>query len=138
MEIKKTLNVKIRENHQGLRQKLTRKIIVAVIPLLIMLYLTERDMYGYEILLRIRNDFQVCFTFDSVYRNLKFLEKERLLEGEYHLNSARLQADSNRWTNNWTKEPVKFYHLTTNGRVVLLSLDLTLTKILNISRVKLT
>ena len=80
------------------------KLLKGLLDLVILQFLKNEPMHGYQIITKIRKNFGVYFGPSTIYPMLKQLEKEGYVKSEWNLESER---------------PKKVYSLTTEGHNLL-------------------
>jgi DNA-binding PadR family transcriptional regulator len=87
-------------NHKDIQTKLTKGLL----DMIILQYLDQESMHGYQIITRIRKDFGVYFGPSSIYPLLGLLERKGQLKSTWNMESDR---------------PRKIYELTREGKEIL-------------------
>ena len=86
------------------QKEVQTKLTKGLLDLIILQYLHERPMHGYQIITKIRKSFGVYFGPSTIYPFLSQLEKKGYIESEWNTDSER---------------PRKIYSLTRDGEVML-------------------
>ena len=82
-------------------------LIKGLLDMIILKFLTEQPMHGYQIITKIRKNFGVRFGPSTIYPLLSSLEKKGYIKGEWNMSF---------------KKPRKIYEITNMGQAAL---DLT-------------
>ena len=80
------------------------KLMKGLLDLIVLQFLSNQPMHGYQIITRIRKTFGVYFGPSTIYPLLNALEKSGYVKSEWDMNNER---------------PRKVYRLTTEGRNLL-------------------
>jgi PadR family transcriptional regulator PadR len=80
------------------------KLMKGLLDLIVLQFLSNQPMHGYQIITRIRKNFGVYFGPSTIYPLLNTLEKKGYVKSEWNMNSER---------------PRKVYKLTVEGRNLL-------------------
>ena len=80
------------------------KLMKGLLDLIVLQFLSNQPMHGYQIITRIRTTFGVYFGPSTIYPLLSALEKSGYVKSEWDMNNER---------------PRKVYRLTTEGRNLL-------------------
>jgi len=80
------------------------KLMKGLLDLIILQFLNDQPMHGYQIITRIRKTFGVYFGPSTIYPLLGTLEKKRFVKSEWDMSTER---------------PRKVYRLTTEGQNLL-------------------
>ena len=87
-------------NHKDIQTKLTKGLL----DMIVLQYLDQGSMHGYQVITKIRKDYGVYFGPSSIYPLLGLLEKKGLLKSSWNMNSDR---------------PRKMYEITKEGKSML-------------------
>ena len=86
------------------KKEVPAKLTKGLLDLIILQLLSNQPMHGYQIITKIRKNFNVYFGPSTVYPLLNTLEKKGYVKSEWNMNSDR---------------PRKIYSLTNNGQNML-------------------
>ncbi len=86
------------------QKEIQTKLTKGLLDMIILQFLEQSPMHGYQIITRIRKDFGVYFGPSTIYPLLSTLEKKGYLRSVWNMETDR---------------PRKVYELTENGRMVL-------------------
>ena len=86
------------------KKEVPAKLTKGLLDLIILQLLSNQPMHGYQIITKIRKNFNVYFGPSTVYPLLNTLEKKGFLKSEWNMNTER---------------PRKIYSLTNNGQNML-------------------
>jgi PadR family transcriptional regulator PadR len=89
------------------QKEVSTKLMKGLLDLIILQFLSNQPMHGYQIIIKIRKSFGVYFGPSTIYPLLNTLEKKGFVKSEWNMNYER---------------PRKIYSLTSNGQNML---DLT-------------
>ena len=89
------------------QKEVSTKLMKGLLDLIILQFLSNEPMHGYQIITKIRKSFGVYFGPSTIYPLLNTLEKKGYVKSEWNMNYER---------------PRKIYNLTSNGQNML---DLT-------------
>jgi len=89
------------------QKEVSVKLMKGLLDLIILQFLSNEPMHGYQIITKIRKSFGVYFGPSTIYPLLNTLEKKTFVKSEWNMNYER---------------PRKIYSLTSNGQNML---DLT-------------
>ena len=89
------------ENYQ---KQIQTKLAKGLLDMIVLQYLSQESVHGYQLILKIRKGFGVYFGPSTVYPMLGVLEKKGLLKSTWNTDSDR---------------PRKIYEITKEGRNVL-------------------
>jgi PadR family transcriptional regulator PadR len=90
--------------NMGAKKEITAQLTKSLLDLIILGFLSKKDMHGYEIITNIRKDYGISFGPSTIYPLLNLLEKKGHLESTWDMASDR---------------PRKVYKLTDNGKSIL-------------------
>jgi PadR family transcriptional regulator PadR len=93
--------IKMTTNYQ---KEIQTKLTKGLLDMIILQYLDQHPMHGYQIITRIRKDFGVYFGPSTIYPLLGTLEKKSYVKSTWNMDSER---------------PRKVYKLTKDGETVL-------------------
>jgi PadR family transcriptional regulator PadR len=100
------------------QKEIKTRLIKCLLELVILQFLNEKEMHGYQIIKEIKKEHGVYFGPSTIYPQLNGLEKRKLIRGRWEMHKNR---------------PHKTYQLTTYGRnqlclstTVLTQLNLTI------------
>jgi len=88
----------------ALQKEVSTKLMKGLLDLIILQFLSNQPMHGYQIISQIRKTFGVYFGPSTVYPLLNSLEKKDLVKSEWNMDCER---------------PRKIYSLTSNGQNML-------------------
>jgi PadR family transcriptional regulator PadR len=86
------------------QKEVQTKLAKGLLDLIILQYLNQQPMHGYQIITKIRKSFGVYFGPSTIYPFMAQLEKKGYIKSEWNTDSER---------------PRKVYTLTHNGKVML-------------------
>ena len=86
------------------QKEVSTKLMKGLLDLIILQFLSNEPMHGYQIITKIRKSFGVYFGPSTVYPLLNTLEKKGFVKSEWNMNFER---------------PRKIYSLTNNGQNML-------------------
>jgi DNA-binding PadR family transcriptional regulator len=86
------------------QKEVSNKLMKGLLDLIILQFLSNQPMHGYQIITKIRKNYGVYFGPSTIYPLLNILEKEGLVNSEWNMNFDR---------------PRKIYSLTNNGKSML-------------------
>jgi PadR family transcriptional regulator, regulatory protein PadR len=86
------------------QKEVSTKLMKGLLDIIILQYLNNEPMHGYQIITKIRKNYGVYFGPSTIYPLLGALEKKGHLKSTWNMNSER---------------PRKIYSLTTNGHNIL-------------------
>ncbi len=89
---------------KNFQKEIQTKLTKGLLDMIILQFLKQSPMHGYQIITRIRKDFGVYFGPSTIYPLLCALEKKGFLSSVWNMDTDR---------------PRKIYELTENGRMVL-------------------
>lgn len=89
---------------QNSQKEVSTKLAKGLLDVIIMQFLNNQPMHGYQIITKIRKNFGVYFGPSTVYPLLNALEKKGMVESEWNMNYER---------------PRKVYSLTSSGQSML-------------------
>jgi PadR family transcriptional regulator, regulatory protein PadR len=102
------------------QKEVSTKLMKGLLDLIILQFLSNEPMHGYQVITKIRKNFGVYFGPSTIYPMLGTLEKKGYVDSNWNMNSER---------------PRKVYSLTNNGQNMLSytedSLNLICRKITN-------
>lgn len=101
----------------NLGKKSQKKATKNLLDIIVLHLLEEKSMFGYEIMLTVKKNYDYCIGASTIYPLLNKLEKDRLLKSEWNME---------------TKRPRKQYELTRDGRAFLHCFTDSLTQICKI------
>jgi DNA-binding PadR family transcriptional regulator len=87
------------------------KLTKGLLDMIILQYLNQESMHGYQLIIKIRKSFGIYFGPSTIYPLLGLLEKKGYLKSEWNMNTER---------------PRKIYQLTNEGKTVLSFTESTL------------
>jgi DNA-binding PadR family transcriptional regulator len=93
-----------RETRMNNTKEVQAKLMKGLLDLIVLQFLSNQPMHGYQIITRIRKTFGVYFGPSTIYPLLNALEKSGYVKSEWDMNNER---------------PRKVYRLTTEGRNLL-------------------
>jgi PadR family transcriptional regulator, regulatory protein PadR len=93
--------IKMTNNYQ---KEVQTKLTKGLLDMIILQFLAQQPMHGYQVIIKIRKDFGICFGPSTVYPELGALEKKRYVKSVWNMDSKR---------------PRKVYALTKEGENVL-------------------
>jgi len=86
------------------QKEVSNKLMKGLLDLIILQFLSNQPMHGYQVITKIRKNYGVYFGPSTIYPLLGNLEKKGLVKSEWNMNSER---------------PRKMYSLTSNGQSML-------------------
>jgi len=86
------------------QKEVSTKLMKGLLDLIILQFLSNQPMHGYQIITKIRKNFGVYFGPSTIYPLLNTLEKKGLVKSDWNMNCER---------------PRKIYSLTSNGQNML-------------------
>jgi len=86
------------------QKQVSNKLMKGLLDLIILQFLSNQPMHGYQVITKIRKNFGVYFGPSTIYPLLNSLEKKGLVKSVWNMTSER---------------PRKIYSLTTNGQNML-------------------
>ena len=86
------------------QKQVSNKLMKGLLDLIILQFLSNQPMHGYQVITKIRKNFGAYFGPSTIYPLLNSLEKKGLVNSVWDMNSDR---------------PRKVYSLTTNGQNML-------------------
>ena len=86
------------------QKEVSNKLMKGLLDLIILQFLSNQPMHGYQVITKIRKNFGVYFGPSTIYPLLGTLEKKGLVKSEWNMNFDR---------------PRRIYSLTTNGQNML-------------------
>ncbi len=86
------------------QKEVSNKLMKGLLDLIILQFLNNQPMHGYQVITKIRKNFGVYFGPSTIYPLLGTLEKKGLVNSVWNMNSDR---------------PRKIYSLTSNGQNML-------------------
>ncbi len=92
---------KMNKNSQ---KEVQTKLAKGLLDMIILRYLDQKSMHGYQLITNIRKDFGVYFGPSTIYPLLGLLEKKGYIKNEWNMNTQR---------------PRKVYSLTNDGKSLL-------------------
>jgi PadR family transcriptional regulator, regulatory protein PadR len=93
--------IKMTNNYQ---KEVQTKLTKGLLDMIILQFLAKQPMHGYQVIIKIRKDFGICFGPSTVYPELGTLEKKGYVKSVWNMDSER---------------PRKVYALTKDGENVL-------------------
>ena len=88
----------------GARKEITAQLTKNLLDMIILEFLTKKDMHGYEIITSIRKEYGINFGPSTIYPLLSLLEKKGHLQSDWDMTTER---------------PRKVYKLTESGKSIL-------------------
>jgi DNA-binding PadR family transcriptional regulator len=86
------------------QKEVSNKLMKGLLDLIVLQFLNNQPMHGYQIITKIRKNYGVYFGPSTIYPLLNSLEKKGLVNSEWNMNFDR---------------PRKMYSLTNNGKSML-------------------
>jgi len=86
------------------QKEVQAKLTKGLLDMILLQYLEQESMHGYEVITKIRKDFGVYFGPSTIYPLLGQLEKKGYVKSSWNMNFER---------------PRKIYNLTSDGKSVL-------------------
>ncbi len=102
--VQQTYNRRDKITANNYQKEIQTKLTKGLLDMIILQFLDQQPMHGYQIIARIRKSFGVYFGPSTVYPLLNTLEKKGYLKSEWNMDTER---------------PRKVYRLTTEGATVL-------------------
>jgi DNA-binding PadR family transcriptional regulator len=90
--------------HINYQKEVQTKLTKGLLDMIILEYLGQESMHGYQLITKIRKGFGVYFGPSTIYPLLALLEKKGYVKSAWNMNTER---------------PRKMYNLTTEGKSVL-------------------
>jgi PadR family transcriptional regulator, regulatory protein PadR len=89
---------------QESKKEVSTKLMKGLLDLIILQFLSNEPMHGYQVITQIRKSFRIYFGPSTIYPLLGTLEKKGYIKSEWNMNFER---------------PRKIYSLTNNGQNML-------------------
>ncbi len=86
------------------QKEVSNKLMKGLLDMIILQFLNNEPMHGYQIITKIRKNFGVYFGPSTIYPLLNTLEKKGFVDSKWDMNHER---------------PRKTYHLTSDGQAML-------------------
>ncbi len=86
------------------QKEVQTKLAKGLLDMIIMQYLDQKPMHGYQVITKVRKDFGVYFGPSTIYPLLGLLEKKGCIKSEWNMTTER---------------PRKVYSLTSDGKSLL-------------------